>query len=64
MSTITKISVTVEINGEPYFVLIPKNAEQLIVDTAMLCNGGKLRVAPLPEGYRFMTLRELEEGAK
>ena len=59
---IGRISLAIEVNGEPYFVVLPHDKLRLLLNLAKsLSESGTLHVTKAPEGYRFETL---EKGAK
>jgi len=54
---IDKLSVAVEIEGKPYFVLIPKGSKELCLRMiAGLSDDSQLNVVSAPEGYNFTSL--------
>jgi len=54
---ISKLSVAVEIDGKPYFVLIPKGCKELAVRLlAGLQEDGELKVVAAPDEYKFQAV--------
>jgi hypothetical protein len=61
---ITRASLAVEIDGKPYFVLIPQDRTYMLAHLASaLCEGGTLTVTPAPEGFKFASLSEMKAAA-
>jgi len=51
---VDKLTIAVEIEGEPYFVLIPsENKEAAIIMLQGLSKNGKLNVVKAPDGTKF-----------
>ena len=58
---VSKISLSVEINGTAYFVMLPHERLKLILSLAeSLSDNGKLPVKKAPAGYKFVTLEGLQ----
>lgn len=55
---IGRISLALEINGKPCFVVLPQDRMMLLVNLAVsLSDNGKLPVVKAPAGFKFETLR-------
>jgi len=60
MSEITKVSISVEINGKPYLVDLPEDRKIILINMASgFSDNGKLNVIALPENLKFTTVGEL-----
>lgn len=59
---ISKLSIAVEIDGKPYFVLIPKDCKELAVRLISgLSEDGELKVVSAPDDYKFQALEPKTE---
>lgn len=58
--------IAAEIEGKPYFVIIPEESHQLLVTlVAGISEGGKLNVVAAPEEFRISNLKdELNSSSK
>lgn len=56
-SAIGRISMAVEVNGKPCFVVLPQDRMMLLVNlAASLSDNGKLPVKKAPEGFQFTSI--------
>lgn len=59
---IEKVSLSVQIDGEVYFVALTQERLKILVSTASaLSDNGKLNVIKAPESYKFQSLEDLTE---
>lgn len=61
MTQFTKLSLAVEHEGKPYFVYVPKECWQILLNLASGFTGNTLKLIPAPEGSRFEG-KEIEKG--
>lgn len=60
MSTITAVSIAVEIGGKAYFVDLPHDRMMILMKMAEgLNDAGKLSVVAAPESYKLMPVGSL-----
>ena len=58
---IEKISIAVEVEGKPYFVVLPQESMHVVLMAAQgLRDNGKLNLVDAPEGFLMVPLNELE----
>ena len=53
---IEKISISVQISGNPYFVVMSHDKMMLLINLATSLSDGSLKVKKAPEGFKFTTL--------
>ena len=56
MTQFTKLSLAVEHEGKPYFVYVPKECWQILLNLASGFTDNTLKLTPAPEGSRFEEL--------
>ncbi len=65
MTKITKMSICIEYDGKPAFVLIPDDKREIVKAMIMsLCEdekSGKVRVVQAPAGFVFCDINDLQE---
>lgn len=60
---VTAMSIGVEIEGEPYIVLLKDVNIQLLVQmVGVLTPGGVMKVVAAPQGMRFTTIGKINQG--
>lgn len=60
---ISKLSVSVEIDGKPYFVLVPAESKQVLISLiAGISKNGELQVVSMPDGFSFQSLSDIKNG--
>lgn len=59
MTQFTRLSLAVEHNGKPYFVVIPQEHWEILLHMVSgISDNGALQLVSAPEGYKFEALNK------